>query len=128
MKERQESFKEEPEEKEEKQKMSRREFLHFAGGAAAGAILGGATERIAASIEEGEEEPEADGKPETLKEEEIPQLAELLDYDNPDIKLEPETVSRLKEHWKRRYSDPEDPLRLDKILEKSWERMKEWDP
>lgn len=107
--------------------MSRREFLRVAGGAAAaGALLPGDTGEIVARAMGREEEP--DVEPPELKAEEIPELVRLLDYDNPEIALEESDILRLKERWKGRYQDPEDPLRLDRVLERSWGRMAEWDP
>lgn len=74
------------------------------------------------------EEPPIDFEPEAfeIKKEEAPALQELMDYDRKEIRLDYETVAKLKDYWKERYRNPVEPKGLYPVLKKSFARMQEW--
>lgn len=77
-------------------------------------------------LEPVEMEEHATEKQKEIEEEDISSLAEVLDFEKEeDIKLDPETMEAIKNHWKKRYR--EDP-RLTRSLEQAYYNMGEWEP
>ena len=127
--------------------MSRRDFLRgsakvgtaFAGSALAGDfiqetifLLEKYTEKEEGIVaeEKAEEEvivEEVTPKQEEIEEEDSKTLAEVLDFHQEGkIVFNSETSEKIKNHWKKRYGNPED--NLNRSLEKAYREMGEWLP
>jgi len=111
--------------------ISRRKFLKGLGVLSAGSVAVFGLERTGKYVSEiiseiPDAEAEGAGEPGQYHIEPEP-ISKIINYDTLSVRLEPERVSRLKEYWKRRYGDPNDPNELHLKLKDSLSRMKPWD-